>query len=157
MPDKAITRGDFAEYITKALGLYRSNVAKNSKFTDIEKTNELSAAITIAADWGIIAGYPDGSFRPDAQISREEAMTMYVRAMDIAGLVVMNNNIMEGYKDKDQISEWAYNYVKKTVSGGIFRGRTNETIDPKGTFTYAEAAVAIRNLLIKAELINEYQ
>jgi len=41
------------------------------------------------------------------------------------------------------------------VGAGIFEGRTNETIDPKGTFTYAEAATAVRNLLLRVELIND--
>ena len=44
--------------------------------------------------------------------------------------------------------------VNRSVGSGIFRGRTEETIDPTGTFTYAEAATTLRNLLMEAELIN---
>lgn len=155
IPDEFITRGEFAEYIVKALGLYRTGVAEIGKFTDVEESNSLADAITIATEYDIIRGYPDGTFKPNAQISREEAMTMYSRAMNIVDIEEVDNNKILSYSDKDQISAWAYDFVKKTVSANIFNGRTSETIDPKGTFTYAEAATAIRNLLINAVLINQ--
>ncbi len=154
-PDGAITRGDFAEYITKALGVYRTGAAKTGKFSDVGITNSLADAITIASDYGIIAGYPDGTFKPGAQITREEAMIMYARAMDIVGLKERNIDRIDSYADKQEVSLWAYGYVKKTLSAGVFNGKTETTIDPKGTFTYAEAATAIRNLLTETELINK--
>ena len=52
---------------------------------DVETSHELADAIKIVAEYGIISGYPDGSFKPSARISREEAMVMYSRAMAIAG------------------------------------------------------------------------
>ncbi len=153
-PDGFITRGEFAEYITKALGIFRTGVEKTKKFSDVRATHRLAAAITIASQYGIIDGYPDGTFKPNALISRQEAMTMYARAMDIAGLNELDSNKLESYEDKEAIDSWAYLYVKKTVSAGVFNGRTPNTIDPQATFTYAEAATAVRNLLIAAGLIN---
>ncbi len=154
-PDGYITRGEFAEYITRALGLYRTGVAKELHFNDVELTDELADAIAIAVQYGIITGYPDGSFRPNAQISRQEAMTMYARAMDILKLEDIDEERMDSFIDKSSVSEWAYSYVKKTLGAGVFNGKTPRTIDPKGTFTFAEAATAIRNLLIKAGMINK--
>ncbi len=153
-PDGAITRGEFAEYITKALGLYRIQVAKAGKFADVNISNELADAITIATDYGIISGYPDGTFRPDNKISREEAMAMYSRAMDVVKLSEVDNNKIATYKDANKVSSWAYLSVKKVVSANVFNGRTVDTIAPQGTLTYAEAATAIRNMLIKSGLIN---
>lgn len=155
MPNQNITRGEFAEYITKALGIYRSEIVNTQKFSDVKTTHELAYSIEIACEYGIISGYPDGTFKPDAQISREEAMVMYSRAMDIAGLAEADSDRINSYTDKDSVAEWAYNHVKKTISAGVFNGKTNETINPRDTFTCAEAATAIRNLLIEADLINE--
>jgi hypothetical protein len=154
-PDGEITRGEFAEYITKALGLYRKGVAEAGKFIDVDKSNEFADAITIASNNDIINGYPDGTFRPEATITREEAMTMYAKAMDIAGLKGKELNRITKYLDKDNVAKWAYEFVKKTIDAGVFNGRTQETIDPQGTFTYAEAATAIRSMLIEAGLINQ--
>ena len=154
IPNQEITRGEFAEYITKALGIYRTGVENSQKFSDVETSHELTDAIQIASEYGIISGYPDGSFKPSAKISREEAMVMYSRAMDIAGLEEVDNNRIENYIDKAMVADWAYNDVKKAVSAGVFNGKTNETINPKETFTCAEAATAIRNLLVVSGLIN---
>jgi hypothetical protein len=153
-PDEAITRGEFAEYITKALGLYRTNVAKDGKFTDVKTSNDLADAITIATDYGIISGYPDATFKPNAKISREEAMAMYARAMDVVKLKEADNNKIANYKDAKKVSSWAYSSVKKVISANVFNGRTKNTIVPQGTLTYAEAASAIRNLLVESGLIN---
>ena len=155
MPDQSITRGEFAEYITKALGIFRLGAVNTQKFTDVEVTHELAYAIEVASEYGIISGYPDGSFKPDAQISREEAMAMYSRAMTIVGLEEVDNGRINNYTDKDLVASWAYDAVKKTVSVGVFNGKTTETINPKDTFTYAEAATAIRNLLVVKGLINK--
>jgi len=153
-PNEQITRGEFAGYITRALGLYGDDVGKTVKFFDVNITSELARDIAIASEYGIIRGYPDGTFKPNKVINREEAMVMYERAMNIVDLKEINNNRIDLYKDNHKVSKWAYNAVKKTLSVGIFNGRTNCIIDPKGTFTHGEAITAIRNLLIKAELIN---
>jgi len=155
MPDQNITRGEFAEYITKAIGIFRLGAVNTQKFSDVEVTHGLAYAIQISSEYGIISGYPDGSFKPSAKISREEAMVMYSRAMDIAGLEEGNNNRIESYIDKAMVADWAYNDVKKTLSAGVFNGKTTETINPKDNFTFAEAATAIRNLLVASGLIND--
>jgi hypothetical protein len=154
-PDDSITRGDYAEYITKALGLFRSGTGQTSKFNDSNDFNELNDAIVIASEKGIIKGYPDGSFRPNDEITREEAMVMFARAMDLIGMDAGEENRISNYTDKDKISNWAYDSVEKVINSHVFNGKTESTIDTKGSFTYAEAATAIRNLLIEANLINE--
>ena len=75
----------------------------------------------------------------------------------VNGLNDTDSDKIKAYEDVDQIAEWAYEEVKKTVGAGIFVGRTERTIDPEGTLTYAKAAVSIRNLLVAAGLINHRQ
>jgi hypothetical protein len=154
-PDGEITRGEFAEYITKALGLYRTNVAKTKQFKDVETTDQVADAISIAVENHIINGYPDGTFKPNAKITRQEAMVMYATAMDIVKIQQENPDRIKTYQDGAKVSKWAYNSVKKVLSSGVFNGRSEDTIEPKGTFTYAEAATALRNLLVKSKLINQ--
>ena len=154
LPDQAITRGEFAEYIVRALGIYRTGYTGTQKFSDVEMKDDIANAVHIASEYGIISGYPDGTFKPSAQISREEAMVMYSRAMDIVRLEEINNDKITSFVDMHMISAWAYNDVKRTLSTGIFNGKTKETINPKDTFTCAEAVTAIRSLLVASELIN---
>ncbi len=154
-PDKAITRADFAEYIVRALGLYREGSKHENKFADVSAIGDRTLAILIASEYGIVTGYPDGTFRPDALITREEAMTMYQRAMMITKLVGTDNNRYKRYTDYKQVGNWATSYVQAVLSAHVFNGTTETTVSPKSNLTYAEAVQAIRNLLLESELINK--
>ena len=153
-PNKAITRADFAEYIVRALGLYREGSAHVNKFSDVQADGERTLAILIANEYGFITGYPDGTFRPNAKITREEAMTMYQRAMKVTKLNGSDANRYQSYVDYSMVSHWATSYVKEVLSAHVFNGNTTTTISPKSNLTYAEAAQAIKNLLVESKLIN---
>lgn len=154
-PDKPIGRGEFAEYLVKAIGLYRTEVAKEGIFTDLDVTDELADALTIANEYGIVIGYEDGTVGADDIITREEAMTMFSRTMAIIKFnVVIDDSRISLYEDEPMVSNWAYGYVEQSINSGVFNGRTSTTIVPKGILTYAEAATAVSNLLKQAELIN---
>jgi hypothetical protein len=153
-PNKAITRADFAEYIVRALGLYRQGEHQN-KFTDVNAKGDRTLAILIASEYGIVTGYSDETFRGDNQITREEAMTMYQRAMKITKLTGSDTNRINTYADSTQVSKWAVYYVTDVLSAHVFNGTTATTITPKANLTYAEAAQAIKNLLVESKLINK--
>ncbi|GAB6110157.1 Ig-like domain-containing protein [Fusibacter bizertensis] len=153
-PNKAITRADFAEYIVRALGLYRPGEYQN-KFTDVYTKGDRTLAILIANEYGIVTGYPDGTFRGDNQITREEAMAMYQKAMKITKLTGSDINRINTYADSMQVSKWAVSYVTDVLSAHVFNGTTATTIAPKANLTYAEAVQAIRNLLLESKLINK--
>jgi len=154
-PNKAITRADFAEYIVRALGIYREGSAHDNNFKDVSSTGKRTLAILIANEYGIVSGYADGTFRGDNQITREEAMVMYQRAMKITKLVGSDENRYQSYADYSQVSEWATTYVKEVLSAQVFNGTTATTISPKASLTYAESAQAIKNLLVESKLISE--
>lgn len=124
-PNKPITRADFSEYIVRALGIYKTDENYENKFTDIVSSGERKQAILIASQYGIVKGYTDGSFKPDKLITTEEATAMYQRAMELTKLV--GSDIKE---------------ISKIDSSS------------KTNLTYAEAAQAIKNLLIESKLIN---
>jgi|GEM_PF-2902826 len=154
MPDEAITRGEFIDYIIRAIGIFRAQSGKTARFNDVSPDHEFADAIAIAADLGIIKGFADGSFKSDQKISREEAMVMIARTFSVIGLTETSGDKLEKYADADQVAQWAYESAKKVVNAGIFVGNAEDTLDPKGTLTYAQAASAIRKLLIAAGLIN---
>ncbi len=153
-PNKAITRADFAEYIVRALGLYREGTMHENKFKDVTTTDDRTLAILIASEYGIVSGYPDGSFRPEDLTTREEAMAMYQRAMKVTKLTGNDLNRYQNYKDFKEVSQWAEACVKEVLSAHVFNGTSTSTISPKSNLTYAEAAQAIKNLLVESKLIN---
>ena len=153
-PVKEITRGDFAEYIVRGLGLYRDDFAYENAFKDVRESDQRALAIEIANAYGIVAGYTDGTFRPNAYITREEAMVMYRQAMNITKLQGGDPNKYRTYTDFDLVGGWAVSYVKDVVSANIFNGTASTLLSPKAYLSYAEAAQAIKNLLVESKLIN---
>lgn len=154
-PEKAITRAEFAEYIVRALGLYREGTEHKNAFNDVSSTGERTLAILIANEYGVVTGYPDGTFRPDQTITREEAMTMYQRAMKITKLSGSDEARYKNYTDFAKVSAWAKIFVQEVLSAHVFNGTSTTTISPQSNLIYAEAAQAIKNLLVESKLINK--
>ncbi len=153
-PDKAITREDFAEYIVRALGLYREGQQIENKFTDVPSTGTRTLAILIAKEYGLVSGYPDQTFRPTQRITREEAMSMLQRAMQVTKLVGYDQDRYKNFTDFNKVSSWAQTVVKEALSAHVFNGTSATAISPKSNLTYAETAQAIKNLLVESKLIN---
>ena len=152
-PDTPITRGRFAEYVTKALGIYRSGIYK-PMFTDVSWNNDFADEITTASEYGIILGYPDGTFGPEDLITREEAMLMFARAIALIRMDIPDKSVMDKFLDASEVSEWAFEGVDIVTRIGVFNGRAVDELAPQGMITYSEAAQAIQNLLKAAELID---
>ncbi|WZL81267.1 S-layer homology domain-containing protein [Vallitaleaceae bacterium 9-2] len=153
-PDKPITRAELVEYLTRSLGIYRADTSTESMFTDIDKENPHFAAIVIANNWNIINGYPDSTFRPDALVTREEAMIMYANIMDVANYT--NPYEDSASMDTSDIAKWALPSAIKVTNARIFTGRNATTLDPKENLTHAEALAAIEKFLHSANLITEH-
>lgn len=150
--DANITRGELADYLVRALGLYRNDHTVSAMFTDVSPQSEHAIAISIASHWGIINGYADGTFRPEADLTREEAMTMYARALAITPYVSSSKEVSD--LDLTSASQWAKPFVNAVLESKVFVGRLNNTLDFKAQLTHAEALTAIENLLNVSNLID---
>ena len=151
--DANITRGELAEYLVRALGLYRNDHQISSKYMDVTPQSEHAIAISIASQWGIINGYNDGTFKPDADLTREEAMTMYARALAITPYASESKGLSA--TDISSASQWAKPFVITVLDSKVFVGRLNDSMDFKAHLTHAEALTAIENLLNVSNLTDK--
>lgn len=78
-PNEAITRAELAAMLAQ---FSDAKPVKGVKFSDVSSEHWAYEAIAIAAKMGWIEGYPDGTFRPDATITRAEMMTLVNRALE---------------------------------------------------------------------------
>lgn len=78
-PNEAITRAELAVMLAQ---FSDAKPVKSVKFSDVSAEHWAYEAIAIAAKMGWIEGYPDGTFRPDATITRAEMMTLVNRALE---------------------------------------------------------------------------
>ncbi|MNW26059.1 Endo-1,4-beta-xylanase A precursor [compost metagenome] len=148
-PDRNITRAEFAEYISKALNLV-PNLQEAKIYPDV-KQDDRGGYIGAANEAGIITGYPDGFFRPDQFITREEMALMMVRALKYGGvntsLTGTPEQALTKFRDASKIRY--KEAVAQTVQSGVIQGLNANTFQPKGNATRAQAAVMIKRVLDK--------
>ncbi len=158
-PDRDITRAEFAAILVRGLGLKPNNNAA-VKFSDVRASDWYSGAVGTAYAYGLLNGYEDGSFRPNEAITREQAMRMLSKAIELTGLptgtsVQGTKQLLQAFKDADRISAWAVSGAADSVSAGLVSGRADNLLAPKAYITRAEVATMMQRLLQKSDLINE--
>ncbi|SFJ26581.1 repeat-containing protein [Paenibacillus sp. UNC496MF] len=156
-PNKAVTRGEFAMFIAKGLGLTGDRSAA-AKFKDVNTSAALAAYIGAAATSGIVQGMTDGSFKANNPITREEMATMMVRAAAAAGVQYALKgaaaDTLKKFADRGKIGTWAQADVAKAVQAGIIAGQTATSFGGKNKATRAEAAVMVKRLLANVDFLD---
>jgi uncharacterized protein YjdB len=143
-PDGAITRAEFAVMLTSAMKTEGKPAA--ASFTDQADIGGWAAsAIASASAAGWIQGYEDGSFRPNAEISRAEMAVIAARAGGLAAEA--NAATTTGFADDGEIPAWAKGAVAALKSGSFVQGRGNNQFSPLATVTRAEAVTMLLNML----------
>ena len=148
--EKAVTRAEFAAIVVRALGLPGNGNA--GKFSDVGADAWCFGAVGTAAQYGIVNGYSNGTFRPNKKITRQEAMAMISRAAKVTGWAGSSGSL-SGFSDAGTVGAWARSAVEWNVGSGIIVGtqgklRLNENI------TRAQTATVVLRLLQKAGLID---
>lgn len=153
-PNASITRAEFAAMIVRGLGLAEEE--GTDQFTDVKSADWFSGAVQKAVEYDLVKGYEDGTFAPNKTITREEALTMISRAMDVAAkeaAPATGDSSLTQFADRQDVSVWAAKDVAKTVESGLVQG-TGNNLEPKTKITRAETATLIQRLLSKFGLIN---
>lgn len=139
-PNRAITRAEFAQLISKSLNL-PSGGATFKDLNDAHPT--LQDGIKRAASAGIIQGRGNGIFDPNAPITREESAIITDKALQYKG--IKGKEVSIPFTDQNQIYDKTY--VQRLYSLGIVKGNGNNEFVPKGTTTRGESASFLCNML----------
>ncbi len=140
-PERNITRGDYAMFLVRTLGL---TDGAGENFVDVDPTAEYAKELAIGKAAGILQGVGDNKFNPEAQITRQDMMTMTSRAMKLAGAADL-----AAFSDSGMIADYASSHVAAMVAEGLIKGNADGTINPLGNTTRAEAAVIMQRILAK--------
>ncbi|GIP59888.1 MULTISPECIES: S-layer homology domain-containing protein [Paenibacillus] len=141
-PNHPVTRAEFTVMLAGALKLEGDGSALT--FTDHDRIGGWAKqAVAQAVQAGIVDGYNDGSFRPNAQITRVEMAVMIARALQLQ----LNANASTGFADDETIPQWAKGAVEAIRKLGIVDGRGGNRFVPNETATRAEATVMLLRLL----------
>ncbi|WP_213595553.1 chitobiase/beta-hexosaminidase C-terminal domain-containing protein [Paenibacillus woosongensis] len=141
-PNNPVTRAEFTVMLAGALKLEGNG--SELTFTDHDRIGGWAKqAVAQAVQAGIVDGYNDGSFRPNAQITRVEMAVMVARALQLE----LNANALPGFADDETIPGWAKGAVEAIRKLGIVDGRGGNRFVPNETASRAEAVVMLLRLM----------
>ncbi|WP_418041386.1 S-layer homology domain-containing protein [Paenibacillus xylanilyticus] len=146
-PKKAVTRAEFATFAVRLLGLkpVKNNI---SPYSDTRTTAWYYGNVSAMTNLSILEGKGQGTFQPNASITREEAAALLVRMLkQTSGSTGL---LSTTYVDASDISVWAKPYVQKVYQLGLMRG-SDGLFRPQDQVTREEAAVMLDAILQKKE------
>lgn len=138
-PNQSISRAHAAKIIAKALGLDTKNV-KNPNFKDIPTNYAYYGEIAALANAGIINGYPDGTFKPNATLTRGQMAKIIARAFELTGNA---NNL----PFKDIANSEYKEYIAALYANKVTTGTTPTTYSPVNPVTRGQLA----SFVVRAE------
>nr|WP_245363961.1 S-layer homology domain-containing protein [Cohnella thailandensis] len=145
-PNRSITRGEFAVALMRAVDWTGKASIPNAAnpFKDVPSDRYYAEQAAQSAALGILNGY-EGAFRPNALITREEAVVALIRAAKVIGQE-MTGSAELSFSDKGSISSWALEAVRAASANGLIEG-DGTRFHPGNPLTRAEIAVMIERLL----------
>lgn len=154
MPNKTMTRAEFAAIVTRALGL----AAKDTKvFSDVPSSKWYAGYIGTANSSGIVNGVGNGKFNPEGTITRQEAAAMVARAAKLCGLdtamdAAATRDMLAQFGDYRSVASWAKEPMAFCYSANIL-DQSELNIEPTKAILRCEIAQMLYNMLTAAELI----
>ncbi|WP_018924349.1 endo-1,4-beta-xylanase [Salsuginibacillus kocurii] len=140
-PSDATPRSEFTAMLARSLDLGEKEY--DNSFSDVENDEWFSEYLVPALEAGVIAGYDDGTFKAEENITREQAAAMLSRSLDISEFdegALDENQSLDSFTDADEISAWAYEDVERLIQAGIISGYPDGTFAPAESITRAEIA-----------------
>ena len=140
-PNANITRAEVATIFFRMLtDESRSNLwTQYNDFTDVSLTQWFNNAVSTMANGGVVNGYPDASFKPNANITRAEFATIAVRFFKDAKAGEVSFTDIYGH--------WAEENIRKAAAQGLINGYPDGTFRPDAPITRAEAMAIVNRVL----------
>ncbi len=154
-PDKSVTRAEFAAMLVNALGRGTSTGNNTEPYGDVRPSAWYYDAITKARQLGLLDFVKGNNFMPDKPLTREEMASMMAAAIALEKVSEAKESIsLDGYKDIGSVNDAYLEAVRLMVKLKIMTGTSEDTFDPKGESTRAEAAVVFIRMLQTLGLID---
>ena len=142
-PNGDMTRAEMAAIINRSFGCYKT--ADISQYKDVSKSKWYYKDVALAVQMGTYNGRSSSSMAPDAPISRQEAMTVVARALELDYDAYAKTDL-SAFSDRDKISAWALPYVRSMVGAGYIHGR-GKILAPLDNITRSEFAQIFYNII----------
>ena len=142
-PNGDMTRAEMAAIINRSFGCYKT--ADISQYKDVSKSKWYYKDVALAVQMGTYNGRSSSTMAPDAPISRQEAMTVVARALEL-DYDSYSKTDLSAFSDRSEISNWALPYVRAMVGADYIHGR-GKILAPLDNITRAEFAQIFHNII----------
>ena len=142
-PNGDMTRAEMAAIINRSFGCYKT--ADISQYNDVSKSKWYYKDVALAVQMGTYNGRSASAMAPDAPISRQEAMTVVARALEL-DYDSYSKTDLSAFSDRSEISNWALPYVRAMVGVDYIHGR-GKILAPLDNITRAEFAQIFANII----------
>lgn len=134
-PNSPVTRAEFVTMLVKANAI--QNGTKSIVFSDTANHWARTSIMTAASN-EYVSGYPDGTFRPNNNIVRQEVAKIMADFKTLS-----ETDAVLPFNDVSKIGAWAIPSAKKVYQAGIMKGDTSNNFAPLANTTRAEAVAII--------------
>ena len=142
-PNGAMTRAEMAAIINRSFGCYKT--ADISQYKDVAKSKWYYKDVALAVQMGTYNGRSSSAMAPDSPITRQEAMTVVARALEL-DYDSYSKTDLSAFSDRSEISNWALPYVRAMVGADYIHGR-GKILAPLDNITRAEFAQIFHNII----------
>ena len=142
-PNGLLTRAEMAAITNRSFGCYK--VADISAYKDVSKDKWYYNDIGLATQMGTYNGVSSSSMQPDRAITRQEAIAVVARALQL-NLDDYTKTELSKFADAKDVSTWALPYMRAMVAAGYVHGRT-QGLAPQANITRAEFAQLYFNII----------
>ena len=142
-PNGDMTRAEMAAIINRSFGCYKA--ADISQYKDVSKSKWYYKDVALAVQMGTYNGRSNSTMAPDAPISRQEAMTVVARALELDYEAYAKTDL-SAFSDHSEISGWALPYVRAMIGADYIHGR-GKVLAPLDNITRAEFAQIFANII----------
>lgn len=129
--------------VTVLYKLEGSPETEGSYFSDVPLNQYYAKAVSWAAEQGIVSGYGDGRFGPDAGITREQIVMILYTYAKYKGMDTSAQGDLEQFADLDRMSAEAREAMAWATAVGLISGKGDGILDPTGPATRAEMAALL--------------
>ena len=143
-PQNNITRAEVASIFYRLLkeDVRDENTTDVSDFSDVKSSDWYGTTVATLADMGIVKGYEDGTFRPNAPITRAEFAAIATRFFEETGATYEPGTFIDVTGD-----EWFAGAIMDAVNLGLIGGYEDGTVRPNNNITRAEACAIVNRTL----------
>ena len=136
-PEDAMTRAMFVTVLARLSG---DTLTEQTSFSDVPAGQWYSAAVSWAAENGIVSGFGDGTFRPNDALTRAQAAVMLCAFAAFTQDDVTVRADLSAYSDAGQIPSWAMDAMQWANARQLIIGRDSAHLAPTAATTRAEMA-----------------